>query len=125
MRAGRLDRLIDIQRKTVTHSDSGAPQVTWTNIASRRAASATSPRGDERWGEPQLLATEQMEFRIRWSAELSELSPLDRIIYPALDVGDPLPDDEQDRRFFDIQWVSEIGRREGLLVAAVRRADTE
>jgi hypothetical protein len=124
MRAGRLDRLIDIQRKTTTHSDSGATEIVWTNIAARRAASATPLRGDERFGDPQLLGTEQMEFRVRWSAELAALSPLDRIIYPAMDAGDSPPDDAQDRRFYDVQWVSELGRREGLIIAAVRRVDT-
>lgn len=122
MRAGRLDRLITIQRKTVTSSDSGDVVETWTTLIERRAAGYRPLRGDERFTGEQLVGTEQVEFRIRYSLNVADLSQRDRIVYPAL--ADESPENvPQTRYVFDILGVNEIGRREGLLVTALRRAD--
>jgi SPP1 family predicted phage head-tail adaptor len=123
MRAGRLNRRITIQRKTVTQSASGEQIVAWSTIAARRAASMLPVRGDERFTAPQLGASEQIEFRIRYSADVSGLSPQDRIIHPALDDGSP-PSEATDRQIHDIVAVHELGRREGLQIITVRRTDT-
>ena len=123
MRAGRLDRLITIQRKTETYSSSGAPMDGWAVVGvTRRAASYRPLRGDERFSDPQRVADEQVEFSIRYSTDVAELSPLDRIIYPALS-GDSPGDVPATRHIYDILAVPEIGRREGLRITAVRRAD--
>lgn len=122
MRAGYLDRLIDIQRKTSTASDSGESIDAWNNIASRRAAGYRSLRGDERFAAPQVVAEEQVEFKIRYSDNVADLSPLDRIIYPASSEASP-EDDPDSRRIYNILAVPEVGRREGLRIIAVRRAD--
>ena len=122
MRAGRLDRMITIQRKTETQSDSGAPVETWSNLVLRRAASMAPVRGDERFGSEQNVAQEQTEFRIRYSADVASLSPLDRIIEPALQADSPV-DDAEERRLYDIVAIHEIGRREGLRIIATRRTD--
>ncbi|MBN8959082.1 MAG: phage head closure protein [Rhizobiales bacterium] len=120
MRAGRLDRKITIQRKTVTQSSSGAPIETWAAISHRRWASYRPVRGDERFGGEQWAASEQVEFSIRYSSDVADLSPLDRVIYPAPDVDTPTP---ADNTIFDIMAVQEIGRREGLRLVAARRAE--
>jgi SPP1 family predicted phage head-tail adaptor len=109
MRAGRLDRKIDIQRKTVTVSPSGAPIETWNNLAANRWAYVAPASGDERFSDPQLAAKQQVEFGIRYSADVADLNPLDRISYGA--------------SIYDIHAVHEIGRREGFKIIAVRRAD--
>lgn len=124
MRAGRLDRLITIQRKTSTESQSGEPVESWTTIALRRPASMSPVKGDERFSTqaPELVATDQIEFRIRYSADIADLSPKDRIIHPALD-EDTSPDDPQNHIVHDVVTVLEIGRREGFRIITQRRAD--
>lgn len=118
MRAGRLDRRISIQRKTADVSPSGEPTEAWGTIA-QRSASMSPVRGDERFTSPQLVASEQTEFRVRWDLEIAGLSPQDRIIYPAL-----VPSSEPvERAIYEILAVHEIGRREGLQIITTRRPD--
>lgn len=121
MRAGKLDRLIDIQRGAETQSPSGASVFTWSNLVARW------PAGLERRRDPietaqnlQVMASDQVEFRIRYSSEVADLSPLDRIIYPALT---PPATDPEPRDIYNIISVSEIGRREGLRIVAWCHAD--
>lgn len=122
MRAGRLDRLITIQRKTSTVSDSGAMVETWTTLVERRAAGYRPLKGDERFTGEQLVGQEQVEFRIRYSANVAALTQQDRVVYPAL--ADESPEDEPDtRNIYDVLAVHEIGRREGLLIITQRRSD--
>jgi head-tail adaptor len=122
VRAGRLDRKIDIQRKTVTHSASGQATETWTNLAARRWASVSPVSATERFSAPQLLARQQTEFQVRWSTDIADLSPLDRIVYPAVpDTSPPTP--IPGTSIYDIVEVHEIGRLEGFKIIAVRRAD--
>ncbi|MPZ58441.1 MAG: hypothetical protein GEU91_18500 [Rhizobiales bacterium] len=122
MRAGRLDRLITIQRKTVTLSPSGEPVETWMTIAARRSASMAPVHGDERYSDPQRVAQDQIEFRIRYSSNVAELTPQDRIIHPALPADLPEPEPET-RQIHDVLAVHELGRREGLRIITQRRAD--
>jgi head-tail adaptor len=123
MRAGRLDRQITIQRKTLTYSDSGEPQESWAPVVSRRSASVAPLQGDERSSAAQWIAKEQIEFRIRWSASVADISPLDRVVYPAQSADSP--DVPVVRTIFDIMAVHEIGRREGLQILAARSADAQ
>lgn len=123
MKAGKLDRKIDIQRKSDGQTDSGAPVETWTNLAARLAATYSPVRGDEKGSAPQPVASQQVDFWIRWTAALAGLTPKDRVIYPAI-FEDVSPADEiTDDRIYDIIEVSEIGRREGLKIRTSRRAD--
>lgn len=122
MRAGRLDRMITIQRRSQSVSASGAPSETWTTLVNRRPASMNPVKGEERFNPPQTNAQEQIEFRIHYSADVADLSPRDRIIYPALGADSPT-DDPTDRQIHDIVAVHEIGRREGFKIIAERRPD--
>jgi head-tail adaptor len=122
VRAGRLDRKIDLQRKSVSLSESGAPIETWTKLAANRWASVSPVSAEERFSIPQLLAKQQMEFQLRWSSDIGDLSPLDRIVYPAVpDTSPPTP--IPNTSIYDVVEVQEIGRREGLKIMAVRRTD--
>lgn len=123
MKAGPLDRKITIMRRSATLSDIGEPEEAWTVIDSRRSASVHPVSGDERDTAPQNVAKEQVDFKIRWSNNVSDLTPLDRIVYPAMESFDP-PETVSDRRIYDILYVSEIGHKDGLMIRAVRRADT-
>lgn len=123
MRAGRLDRLIDIQRATATVSDSGEQIIAWSNIVERRAASITPIQGSERFITPQIEAIDQVEFRIRLFADVANLTARDRIIYPAMTASSP-PEAPAERQIYNILSIIEIGRREGLRIIAIRRPDT-
>ena len=125
MRAGSLDRRITIQRKTVTLSESGASVEVWANLSMRAPAAMYPVKGDERFVSPEKVAEEQIEFRIRYSSTLADLSPQDRILHPAL-TADQAADPEYvvpDRFIHDVLAVAEIGRREGLKIITRRRAD--
>ncbi len=123
MQAGRLDRLITVQRKTQTIGEDGHPTDVWSTLgAQRRPASVRPVRGDERFTAPQYVASEQVEFRIRYADTVDDLTPLDRIIYPALEPDSP-SDPVETRRQYDILAVHEIGRNEGLLIFTARRSD--
>lgn len=119
MQAGRLDRKIDIERKTVTLDAYGGQVETWIKIATRRSASAIPVRGDEKFAASQFVGKRVIEFRTRWSEAVANLNSLDRIVFPASDDEDP-----GDYYLFDIQDVREIGRREGLQIFAVARSET-
>lgn len=123
MRAGRLDRLITIQVRSVEETPSGGTTETWMTLANRRPASVSEVRGDERFSAPQIGATEQKEFRIRYSANVANINPRDyRIVYPAL--SDDSPEDEaMANRVYDILATPEIGRNEGIKIIAQRRPD--
>jgi head-tail adaptor len=121
MRAGRIDRIITIQRKSVTYSSSGEPQETWAVLVERWWASIAAVSGDERFTGEQWVAKEQTEFRIRWSTVVADLSPLDRIIYPAPASGDMF--EPPTRSIYNVMSVQEIGRMEVLQILAARRAD--
>lgn len=122
MRAGRLDRIIDIQRNAPTQSSSGEPQDVWTTIISRRRAGVRAVSGDERSTNVQTVGREQIEFHIRWSDNVSDLSQKDRIIYPALSEDSP-EDEPSTKQIHDILEIHEVGRREGLHIVALRRSD--
>jgi len=124
MKAGALDRRVTLMRKTETQSPSGEPQVAWEVLAGPRAASVAPVSGTERFAAPQIQAQEQVEIRVRWSRDIADLSPLDRVIYPALDPTDP-PDEIPDTHIYDILAATEIGRREGWRIIAARRTDTQ
>lgn len=122
MRAGRLDRIVTIQRKTNSSSDSGDVVESWSTLIARRYAGYRPLRGEERFTSEQVIGTEQVEFRIRYSADVADLSQRDRIVHPAL--SEDSPEDVPDERdIYDILAVNEIGRREGLLIVTQRRAD--
>jgi head-tail adaptor len=116
MRAGTLDRRVALQRQSTSPSDSGEPQILWTTIAQRWALKMPVA-GIERYGGEQLEAKEQVEFRLRWSLDIADLQPADRLIEPAQDASSP-----PGRSVYDIIAVLEIGRHEILRVITTRRA---
>ena len=117
MRAGSLDRRIELQRKTTSWSSSGQPVETWSTLT-QRWANYKSLTGDERNAAQQWIAREQVKFTIRWSSDVSDFSSLDRIIFPATDASvSPVPS----RSIYDVIAVSEEGRQKGIAILAARR----
>lgn len=122
MQGGRLDRRIDVERRTITQDEFGQETETWAKLAERRAASVSPVQGDERFTAQQFVAKQQVEFRIRWANSVADVNPLDRIVYP-LDASESPAQPPAEHQLYDIIEVSEIGRREGLRIIAARRAE--
>lgn len=109
MDSTKLDRKITLQRATRTQSSSSGETIeTWGTLAtvwaSRRDVSDA-----ERVAAAQVAATISTRFQIRWGSTWASLNPKDRLV--------------SDGRVYDIVGVKEIGRRDGLEISALARAD--
>lgn len=118
--ARRFDRIITIQEKAETPSDTGDPVVTWSMVAQRRRAQVVPTRGEEGFSSPQIVAGAELDFIVRYSESVADIGPLHRIVYPAVD------DEEEDveaSRIYDVLSVQELGRRDLLRITARCRPD--
>jgi head-tail adaptor len=120
MRIGLLDTKILLQRKTVTQTEAGDEVESWATMAADRWASLEPLRGTERFAGEQIQSSEQVEFRIRWSADVATLSPLDRIVVPVAAATDS---PSLQSTVYDVLAVGEIQRRREFRVIAARRPD--
>lgn len=102
MRAGNLDRLIEIQRRTTGLDLYGTPVETWTTFATMRAQLLKNAT-DDREGARGHTTDATRTFRMYYFAPLS-LN--DRLLYES--------------QQFEITGISEIGRRVGLDLACRR-----
>ncbi|OKO88053.1 hypothetical protein AC629_10920 [Bradyrhizobium sp. NAS80.1] len=96
MRAGNLDRLIEIQRPTTGLDLYGAPEKTWTTFATMRAQllkNATDNKEGQRGETTDVILTFRMWF-------LHGVTLENRVTYQG--------------QQFEIIGISEIGRRRGL-----------
>jgi len=119
MQAGRLNRKISIERRRDVSDDHGQPIPSWQRIGTTRWADRIPVSGTERFTSDQFIGREQVEFHVRWTKDISDLSPMDRVVYP------PTPLElVPDSRIYDIMAVHEIGWRDGLRIMAARRAET-
>jgi len=66
---------IDIERLTETISDSGAIIETWKTRWPKVWANATFLQGRDFWSGAQLLIERIVVFRIRYSANMAQMSP--------------------------------------------------
>lgn len=108
MRAGELDRRITLQRAVTTRDDFNAPVETWLDLA-RVWAKFTPVNDGERFRAGERAAEVQARFLIRYSSQVADVSPKDRLIF--------------DGRTYAISHVKEVGRREGLEITAGGRGD--
>lgn len=76
MRAGKLDRSIEIQRESVAISDAGERSVSWTTIATLRAELVTAEH-TETPREPGASTDTVLVFRTRWI----DVGTADRVVY--------------------------------------------
>ena len=111
MRAGTLDRQIAIFTAGIVTND-GGDDVDGFSSAGAIPASVRPAPGSERLASGENAANAPTVFRIRWSPAVADLNAKDRVEYP---VGSG--------RMYDIKSVVEIGRREGLEIAAIGRSD--
>jgi SPP1 family predicted phage head-tail adaptor len=96
MEAGRLDRRIQLEQRSVTRAADGSETVTWSLVADLWAQ-IVPLRGQERYGAGAEQPERDARVRIRWRSGVSAGM---RIVH--------------EERVWDIQAVLEVGRREGL-----------
>lgn len=109
MKAGQLDRRITIQQPTVTVSDGGQENITWTDVATVWARKVEHG-GGERFAQQQQTGHAVKTFVIRWADWARDITVEYRIAF--------------DGRHYDITDVRELGRREGLELDAWTPAET-
>lgn len=102
MRAGSLDRLIEIQRRTTTIGLGGTVGQAWTTFATMRAQLLKNAT-DDREGERGHTTDATRTFRMYYFASLS-LN--DRLLYEG--------------QQYDVKQITEIGRRVGMDVTCER-----
>jgi SPP1 family predicted phage head-tail adaptor len=102
MRAGNLDRVIQIQRSTTALDMNGAPMRAWTLVATMRAQKLGNTISD-REGARGDTTDNVITFRMRW---IDGVTPENRVTY-------------QDQPF-KIMTIKEIGRRVGLDITCER-----
>lgn len=111
MAAGRLDRRIIIERADLlleTTDAMGTPVPFWRDLVAVWADAKLVSDG-ERWQAGQTLADRLYRFTIRYSSEVANVDPRDRIQY--------------DGRVWEIHGVKEVGRRQFLEITAAARAE--
>jgi SPP1 family predicted phage head-tail adaptor len=109
MRAGDLDKFITIKRATTTTNAFNEKVQTWSDLVTRRHAMAQPVSDAERFRAGETLSTRKYRFTIRYSANVADVDPRDRI--------------EFEGRIYDINGVKEVGRREGIEFTATARAE--
>lgn len=109
MRAGDLDRRVELQRAATTRDAFNAPVPAWVKLA-EVAAAKVDVSDAERLANAEIGAAVTTRFRIRWSPEVADLSAKDRLICEG--------------RTYAISGVKETGgRRVGLEITASARND--
>ena len=106
--AGKMDRRITLQRATVTYDALNNPVQTWATLATVWA-SKEDISDSERVAAKEVGAEITTRFQIRYSTDVSDLNPKDRLTYNS--------------DTYQIVGVKEIGRREGLEITSVARID--
>lgn len=107
--AGRMDRRITFQTFTESADGAGEPVKTWANLASNPTvwaevlplALTNRGGGMEVFDAEQILGLADTRFRIRYRSDITVEM---RIVYASVN--------------YDIESVSEIGRREGVDIVA-------
>lgn len=101
MKAGRLDRHLMIQRRTIAYDEYNSPIEVWSVLATA-PAQVIQQSGREFLAADQIQAQRRVVFRMRWR---EDVTVLDRVSYDGL--------------IHNIQDVKELGRREGLELMTV------
>lgn len=104
MRAGKLDRVISIERATVSIDLAGTPQPAWVPIATLRAQIVKQSADEFIRSEGGGASENAIVFRTRY---LQDVRLNDRVTYEGAG--------------FDVKETKEIGRRRGLEIRCIAR----
>lgn len=109
MRAGARDRQVELQRRTLTQSASGEEVESWTTLG-RLWAGKRDMRANERWAADQLVAEVETVWTLNWWPAWDTIRPdTHRLVYRD--------------RVYEIHGLREIGRHEGIEIAAAARGE--
>lgn len=108
MRAGAMDRRLKVYRRSTTTNAMNEDVEAFTLLTTVWARKADVSDG-ERVTAQQVGAEITTRFQVRYSTTVSSVNPKDRV--------------SCEGREYEITGVKEIGRREGLEISAVARAD--
>jgi SPP1 family predicted phage head-tail adaptor len=108
LRAGSLDRRIQLRRAAVTLGDFGSIEA-WADHGGAIWAAYAPVRDSEKYAAGQVSATTMARFTVRWSAFTADITAKDRLAF--------------DGREFNITGTKEIGRREFVEISAVAESD--
>jgi len=108
VQAGDLDRRIDIQQAATSKNSLNESIPTWISLGTVWAMKTDVSDG-ERMRAAETSAQITTRFLIRWSVAMSAINPKDRVVF--------------NDRTYDIFFVKEVGRREGIEISAAARAD--
>lgn len=111
MKKGPLNRRITIHGPILEPDGYGDDREAFGPLGTVWASVLPSP-GRERLANAQNAADALTVFRIRWVPRFADLTPAARVEYP-----------KASGRMYDIKSVVEIGRRDGIEIAAVGSAD--
>lgn len=106
--AGSLDRRLKLYRRTTTTNALNEEAETFTLLATVWAK-RTDVKDAEQVAAAQVGAEITARFLVRWSTTTETLTPMDRVTCEG--------------REYEVTGRREIGRREGLEISAVARAD--
>jgi len=105
MRAGRLDKVLTLQKRTLTANDYGEEVPSYSTLATVWGRKI-EVGGNEKYASLQVVGEIDCKFRIRYR---SDLTTVNRVVCNS--------------ETYDIKSIIEIGRREGLELLATRRSD--
>lgn len=104
-----MDRRIGIQRATLTANAYGERAETWATLATVWAEVQYKVGGGESVQSDQVFSEQRVHFIIRYSSDVSDIRPSDRIKYNGNN--------------YQIEGVQEIGRGEGLRIVTTLRGE--
>lgn len=108
MRPGDLDRRITIQRVSVTQDDYNNDVEAWEDVCTVWASYEPLSDG-ERLRAGERAAEASARFQIRHSRQVADVSARDRLLFRCT--------------VYQITHTKEIGRREGIELTTIARAD--
>lgn len=115
MRAGDLDRRVRIEKRTRTQAPGGQEVETWAAVPTGAADNCVwmgkrDMRANERWAADQNVAQIETVFTAHWAPAFETIQPdTHRLVYRS--------------RVYEIHGIREVGRREGVEIAAAARGE--
>lgn len=108
MRAGKLNRIVQVQRATVTRGALGSVE-TWADHGDPFRAEKMDLSDAERWRAGEVAAHVTARFRVRWWTFTAGITPKDRLVCEGVT--------------YEITGIKEVERRRELEITVAARTD--